>query len=157
MKPPKARHFTKIHHSWQPLIPSNASSVKRPAETSSPTVPSKKVQTGESQSTLQKIKQSPKGGSSPRANHSRQQLNSSRNMNNNSYRSNGGGGPGRISKLNRNYAKTNQPNLYVPPPRRGTWLSFFVSSLVWRVLFAWFLLVRLYRDIEWQQPFLINF
>ncbi|CAG8520828.1 5439_t:CDS:2, partial [Diversispora eburnea] len=142
MKPPKARHFTKIHHSWQSLTPSNVVPAKRPADSSLPVTSNKKVQIGESQlitKSPQKIKQSSKGVGAPRTIQNRQQLNTSRSsgINNNSFRSNGGGGsPGRISKINRNYAKTNQPNLYVPPPRREYTLELRLNMTINSVKFT---------------------
>ncbi|CAG8549231.1 728_t:CDS:2, partial [Scutellospora calospora] len=107
MKPVKARHFTKIAHSWSTSPPNTAVAP-----------------------TLTPVKRTVDGGSSTEASMNKKQLlensrpqmvqktNSSqytKSLRNN--RSNGGG-DGR-SKIDRNSVQNNQANLYVPPSRRG--------------------------------------
>ncbi|CAG8567120.1 3903_t:CDS:10 [Acaulospora morrowiae] len=129
MKPAKARHFTKVQHSWQsltsntPLAPQT--SAKRTAESVSPVdgTPNKKSRTTEEKSTIKLPQKSavpkPPQNALPRNNQNRQTFSNTRNsgLSNNNFRN--GGSNGRISKLNRNSAKNNHQTLYVPPPRRG--------------------------------------
>jgi septal ring-binding cell division protein DamX len=126
MKPAAARHFTKIVISWrtspQSISTSTSTSTssttgdKRPNTEGSPSTPNKK-QKSTTNTTLQTSRQkitAPQVTKSPRSGQANKRAGGSGGNN----RNNVGGGYVRIAKIARN--KSNEKNLYVPPPRRGT-------------------------------------
>ncbi|KAF0548793.1 apoptosis inhibitor 5 [Gigaspora margarita] len=129
MKPVKARHFTKIVHSWNTSTPnvvvaSTLTPVKRAVDAdSSSEVPTNKKQMVENlRSQMVQKPNSFQNTKSSRAGQvpSRQQFNKDiPRIASGVVRKNGsnGGSDGR-SKIDRNSAQNNQANLYVPPPRR---------------------------------------
>ncbi|CAG8622289.1 14832_t:CDS:2, partial [Dentiscutata heterogama] len=134
MKPVKARHFTKIVHSWSTSIPnalvaSALTPVKRTVDADSlAEVPTNKKQMVENlrsqmvqKSNFSQNTKSSRAGQIP----SRQQFSKDIPRIAGVVRNNGSnGGSDRRSKIDRNSAQNSQANLYVPPPRRGN-VKFF--------------------------------
>ncbi|CAG8493258.1 340_t:CDS:10 [Gigaspora rosea] len=128
MKPVKARHFTKIVHSWNTSTPnvvvaSTLTPVKRAVDAdSSSEVPTNKKQMVENlRSQMVQKPNSFQNTKSSRAGQvpSRQQFSKDiPRIVSGVVRNSNGGSDGR-SKIDRNSAQNNQANLYVPPPRRG--------------------------------------